>query len=97
VNFNKICENLQNLYEFSQNFVKIHQNLHGFSAHNFFCEFYMIISLSVHFKELIILSFGKNFVLIGKFGVPIIFLGFWVEPENSFGLLLYEFLAALHF
>jgi hypothetical protein len=25
------------------------------------------------------------FVLIGRFGVPIIFLGFWVQPANSLG------------
>jgi hypothetical protein len=28
---------------------------------------------------------GKILVLIGSFGVPAIFLGFWVEPANSVG------------
>jgi hypothetical protein len=39
------------LYEFSQNFVKIHQNSHGFSTHKFFIEFYMIFSLSANVQE----------------------------------------------
>jgi hypothetical protein len=29
--------------------------------------------------------FGRFFDMMGKFGVPIIFLGFWVEPANSVG------------
>jgi hypothetical protein len=29
--------------------------------------------------------FGKIFALIGRFGVPVNFLGFWVEPANSVG------------
>jgi hypothetical protein len=32
----KFCENQQNFGEFSQNYVKIHQNSHGFSTHKFF-------------------------------------------------------------
>jgi hypothetical protein len=36
------------------------------------------------FKELNILFLGTFFV-IGRFGVPVIFLGFWVEPANSVG------------
>jgi hypothetical protein len=43
----------QNLYEFSQNFVKIHQNSHGFSTHKFF--WWMIFSLSVSIIFYIIL------------------------------------------
>jgi hypothetical protein len=39
--------------------------------------------LLYNFKLLNILFFGKNFVLIGLFGVPIIFLGFWIQPANS--------------
>jgi hypothetical protein len=31
------------------------------------------------------------------FGVPIILIGFWVEPANSVALPPYEFLAHLHF
>jgi hypothetical protein len=37
------------------------------------------------FKVLNILFFGKMFGLIGRFGVLIIVLGFWVEPANSPG------------
>jgi hypothetical protein len=37
------------------------------------------------FKELNILFFGKIFFLISGFGVPVIFLLFWVEPANSVG------------
>jgi hypothetical protein len=49
------------------------------------------------FKVQNIVFFWKIFVLIGIFGVPIIFLGFWVEPANFVGQPPYEFLAPLHF
>jgi hypothetical protein len=35
------------------------------------------------FKERNILFYGKIFFLIRRFGVSVIFLGFWVEPANS--------------
>jgi hypothetical protein len=37
------------------------------------------------FKEQNKLFFGKNFFLVGRFGVPVNFLGFLVEPANSVG------------
>jgi hypothetical protein len=35
------------------------------------------------FKERNTVFFLKFFVLIDIFGVPIIFLGFWIQPANS--------------
>jgi hypothetical protein len=49
-----------------------------------------------HLKGTKKIFFGKIFVLICRFGVPAIYLRFWVEPANSVGFntsfwLLYTF------